>query len=406
MSFLGEVRLVTNVGPGYARGPRVASACSLGMLLLGLAGAFPAQAQSTLAPFAGGWMSSWPDGPPLAGIAPSIWHDGHDIGFTLGGSVAIEFDRSHVRNPRTPNDRGRILLELGGSGERLWRSTTPSAGMLAARLHWVRERTGAWFGYSGFEPEQGGSRLPMLGTGVWAERGRFMVATQAVQLLRPLRVSQIALQTPAPADSNRIEALPGVTRQRESEDLRRLTGAETSIAWNRNHVVLQSRFGVALSDRRPPARWGELWAGYWLRPGLAVFGRARGAAHVPAALEAVRGSQAVLGIQFAPSRELGSAIRLRPAGDRGVRVEGTHGDLRRLVFRIAASRLEVSSDALGWSPVEARKLGTDRWEAELELAAGVHRVALRIDGGPWTAPPGLPVATDDFGGQVGLLVIP
>jgi hypothetical protein len=30
---------------------------------------------------------------------------------------------------------------------------------------------------------------------------------------------------------------------------------------------------------------------------------------------------------------------------------------------------------------------------------------MRVDAGPWQAPPGLPKAQDDFGGEVGLLVV-
>jgi hypothetical protein len=36
---------------------------------------------------------------------------------------------------------------------------------------------------------------------------------------------------------------------------------------------------------------------------------------------------------------------------------------------------------------------------------GVHRVQLRVDGGPWIAPPGLPRADNGPGGPSGALVV-
>jgi hypothetical protein len=39
------------------------------------------------------------------------------------------------------------------------------------------------------------------------------------------------------------------------------------------------------------------------------------------------------------------------------------------------------------------------------LPPGVHTLAVRVDGGAWGAPPGLPAADDGFGGEVGTLVV-
>jgi hypothetical protein len=41
----------------------------------------------------------------------------------------------------------------------------------------------------------------------------------------------------------------------------------------------------------------------------------------------------------------------------------------------------------------------------LVLNPGVHRLAVRFDGGAWQAPAGLPTAPDGFGGEVGLLIV-
>jgi len=40
------------------------------------------------------------------------------------------------------------------------------------------------------------------------------------------------------------------------------------------------------------------------------------------------------------------------------------------------------------------------------LPPGSHRVAVRINGGAWRAPRGLVAVPDDFGGTVGVVVVP
>ena len=48
----------------------------------------------------------------------------------------------------------------------------------------------------------------------------------------------------------------------------------------------------------------------------------------------------------------------------------------------------------------------DAWVAEIALPPGRHRVAVRINGGPWQAPRGTARMRDEFGGEAGLIVVP
>ena len=45
------------------------------------------------------------------------------------------------------------------------------------------------------------------------------------------------------------------------------------------------------------------------------------------------------------------------------------------------------------------------WEVPLDMSPGVHRIAIRVDGGAWMPPPEVPTAADEFGGEVGLIVV-
>jgi hypothetical protein len=45
------------------------------------------------------------------------------------------------------------------------------------------------------------------------------------------------------------------------------------------------------------------------------------------------------------------------------------------------------------------------WTASVPIAPGSHQVSIRIDGGAWIAPPGVPTVADEFKGAVGIIVI-
>lgn len=72
----------------------------------------------------------------------------------------------------------------------------------------------------------------------------------------------------------------------------------------------------------------------------------------------------------------------------------------------AGARVELMSDFTDWMPVALDRIGGGVWRLERPVTAGLHRVALRIDGGEWTVPANLPHAADEFGGVVGLITVP
>ena len=79
---------------------------------------------------------------------------------------------------------------------------------------------------------------------------------------------------------------------------------------------------------------------------------------------------------------------------------------RRIEVRgLTASRVELMGDFTDWTPVALEAVG-DGWRLERAISSGLHRIALRIDGGEWIPPANLPRATDDLGGVVGLITIP
>ncbi|HEY3933785.1 MAG TPA: hypothetical protein VGL65_04140 [Gemmatimonadales bacterium] len=65
-----------------------------------------------------------------------------------------------------------------------------------------------------------------------------------------------------------------------------------------------------------------------------------------------------------------------------------------------------TGDLTAWRAVALRRTDDGRWEIILPASAGVYRVEISTNGGPWQPPAGLPSRDDGFGGRVGLLVVP
>jgi hypothetical protein len=79
-----------------------------------------------------------------------------------------------------------------------------------------------------------------------------------------------------------------------------------------------------------------------------------------------------------------------------------------LIVRVIApdsARVDVAGSFSSWQPVTLRRT-TDGWEAQVTLPSGTHRVAVRINGGPWRAPSNLGKVRDEFGGEAGIVVVP
>jgi hypothetical protein len=91
-----------------------------------------------------------------------------------------------------------------------------------------------------------------------------------------------------------------------------------------------------------------------------------------------------------------SAFRIGPA-----RLTG-----REIVMQMPqAARVELAGDFTDWRPVDLEAAPGGAWRVVLPIRPGVHRIAVRVDGGPWQAPPGTRPAISEFGTQVGEVMV-
>lgn len=72
----------------------------------------------------------------------------------------------------------------------------------------------------------------------------------------------------------------------------------------------------------------------------------------------------------------------------------------------SARTVEIAGDFSTWSPVQLQRNADGSWTSAVRIPSGTNQIAIRVNGGKWTAPPGLLPVTDEFGGSVGVLVVP
>jgi hypothetical protein len=157
--------------------------------------------------------------------------------------------------------------------------------------------------------------------------------------------------------------------------------------------------------------WGSASVVLWFSPGAALVlagGKAledvsRGVPttrYLSAAIRFGRSSAAPAIVTQGTSRD--------PEIDGGrIDVNVTGDSLRIVRVRLrAAKNVELIADFTDWQPVSMSQAPNGDWTIERVIATGTHHVAIRVDGEQWMVPPNLPRVSDEFGGDVGLLIVP
>ncbi len=118
------------------------------------------------------------------------------------------------------------------------------------------------------------------------------------------------------------------------------------------------------------------------------------------------GLYAQAGLRLYPLRGPPAARRASPARRAPVTAH-PRGDGRveiRVRYAQPVRSLAIAGDWNAWTPVPLVPDGANHWSIALPLAPGAYKYALVADG-EWTVPDGAATVPDDFGGQVGVLMV-
>jgi hypothetical protein len=157
--------------------------------------------------------------------------------------------------------------------------------------------------------------------------------------------------------------------------------------------------------------WGSASATVWVMPRVAlVVAAGRALEDAARAVPSVRYVSLALRVGL-PSHSSAATMSVGGAGseqdDGRLEVHATTDSMRLVSIRLDdADSVELMADFTDWQPVGMTKTPNGAWRVERPIPPGVHRVAIRVGGGGWFVPSNLAHVADDFGGEVGLLVVP
>jgi hypothetical protein len=286
--------------------------------------------------------------------------------------------------------RDRISAELSGSaGINVYEDYPGYGHMLGrARLHWSGRAGGGWIGGAVGQSYLGsGSATPVeIELGTWtAQHG--------------IAATVLAKQTWI-AESAYLDVVG--------------TGQ-----WHDDYVELDGSLGFrAWSKGAGEGVYGELnvRVPIWKQIAAIVAGGrypsdpVRGviaANYVSAGLRITALSSPTPSSTSALLRELERAEPLpRPGEARITIVPATQGTQTITVEAPGAESVELTADFTDWEPVSLSESSSGRWELTIRVSSGVYRFNLRVDGGPWIAPIGVRAEDGEFGGRVGVLLVP
>jgi hypothetical protein len=105
-------------------------------------------------------------------------------------------------------------------------------------------------------------------------------------------------------------------------------------------------------------------------------------------------------------REPRASEPIAPPGAPQLTLGEAGAGMRLLRIRAAgATFVEIAADFTDWEPVSLQRVDADDWEIVLPIARGAHRANVRVDGGPWLVPRGTRLERDEYGGEVGVVVV-
>jgi hypothetical protein len=185
----------------------------------------------------------------------------------------------------------------------------------------------------------------------------------------------------------------------------RWSEAEAAVYWARGRWALDAAIGRPFTGIATGSIWTRLDATLALNERVALM---VGGGIAPVELSLVSPDRRRLTVGFRWTRAplpRTAAPAIEPVAA-AFRVERTDARRARIFVRVPAARtVELGADFTGWQPVALERTAPDEWSITLPIAPGTYHVNLRINGGNWIAPPGLPRVRDDFAGVVGLVVV-
>ena len=334
-------------------------------------------------------------------VTPTFWNETAQSSFSLSGTIsqlnvggwsAQGETSASFFSPRV----GWLLGEIEGTGGGSARKDGSRTGQIlgSARAHLTNGERGLWIG--------GGVGSTWDGT-TW----------------QSLRQAEAAAWTRVDALTASVSVTPIAVG-----DSIRYADTQLSGEWNLPRVEVDVTGGFRAGDRFPAIggtakSWGSATVTGWIASKIALVASA-GTYPVDLTQGYPGGRFASLSIRLGARRFVPQSTSVPSEDDfsphsNAPEVSGmsafesrTAGPgMRELrVLAPSAHAIEITGDFTDWKPVQLNALDGGWWSVSLPITKGIYEMNLRADRGAWVVPPGIPTKSDEFGGTVGLLVVP
>ena len=341
------------------------------------------------------------------------------VGAGSGGSVFGWQPRVGVNGAVRAASLGSVRLDWHGALARVTGSAVSLVeASTGARLAVGGAATGWWIG--GDVIRRSGVRdaveQPRLETGGWQRIGNVVVTISAARrnaALAEMReftrsaTSYFVFQDSLTGRWDSTQVTRTFNDSARVSELRRWAETEAGLSWDGRRLSAAVAVGARLASRGVPSgSWGSATLAVRISSPLSLVVGAGAASGGRFALD---GEHRFVTLGFRVRPRLASTIpdaRATPATILGLSVGPLGGSRYELsITAPRAHRVEITGDFTNWKPLALTRAADGQWTATLNLPAGTHRLNARIDGGSWVVPPGLTTMSDDFAGEVGLLVI-
>jgi hypothetical protein len=303
------------------------------------------------------------------------------------------------------------ILQLEATGRAEWTShyrargtTTLWGGVRASIASGSTAR--AWIGRSVGQAISLGTRRPLRRSEIGGSASlgavhlEFTLANTTVD--RSFLLGPVDPRTAA----DTLSSYPPPMGQRRTERVA-LTDAVLSGRWRFRSLDFDAAFGRRFSRITPETTIWGLSASRDLSSTLALVAAAGRAGSDP--VTSVPGARYfALGLRLKVGPPVATPVPPleRRAETAPFRIGPAVASGREIVVRAPEARsVELAGDFTDWKSVSLRPWGEDAWRTLLTVPAGLHRLAVRIDGGEWQAPPGTRAIRSEFGGEVAEVVV-
>jgi hypothetical protein len=322
-------------------------------------------------------------------LTPAVWIESSRTTLSATGTISQFIDGGRSAQGNAVGSvftrrRSLFLGEVEGSAAGSTHNDGAHTGQLLAigRAHVMNDFRGAWIGGGAGRAYDGLSWRNVV-QGEAAAWARFNSAA-AFASLTPVAVDDSIRYTDAQlsASLNLSVFEVGATGGYRSGGGSKSWGNAGITAWVAPRIAIVASAGtypIDFTQGFPGGRFASLS----LRIGMRRFPPATSSI---AELEDLRPSTSRNPLRF-ESSDL-------PSGKRAIRL-----------YAPKAASVELMADFTDWKTVNLENAGGGWWSSPFLLTPGIHELNVRIDGGPWITPPGLPSKTDEFGGSVGILII-